>query len=305
LAHSHAVEDEQFADEFAMLPGNVAEAGIPADRLLPVRRAEVPTPTGRVSALFWGEEPPRVLLLHGGGQNAHTWDTVLAGLGVPALAVDLPGHGHSAWREDHDYSPATNAGTVAAALAEWGVAGVSVVGMSLGGLTALALAGRHPGVATALAVVDVTPGVRARTGGMTAEQRGTTTLLDGPADFASLDAMVDLASAAAPSRPQGSMRRGVVHNAHRLPDGRWTWRYDRVRATSEAFEQLWDDANGLTVPVTLIRGGDSVFVAAEDVAEFRTRVPHLVVDVVPGAGHSVQSDRPRELTGLLRRRLDL
>ncbi len=36
-----------------------------------------------------------MVFLHGGGQNAHTWDTVILGLGVPALAIDLPGHGRS------------------------------------------------------------------------------------------------------------------------------------------------------------------------------------------------------------------
>ena len=35
------------------------------------------------------------MLLHGGGQNAHTWDTVALALGVPLVAIDLPGHGHS------------------------------------------------------------------------------------------------------------------------------------------------------------------------------------------------------------------
>lgn len=48
---------------------------------------------GPVSALKFGDDAPRVVFLHGGGQNAHTWDTVVIGLGLPALSVDLPGHG--------------------------------------------------------------------------------------------------------------------------------------------------------------------------------------------------------------------
>ena len=57
-----------------------------------------------------------MIFLHGGGQNAHTWDTVIVGLGEPALAVDLPGHGHSGWREDGDYSPQNNAAALAPVL---------------------------------------------------------------------------------------------------------------------------------------------------------------------------------------------
>src|ERR1700712_4356830 len=136
------------ADEFSWLPENAAEAGVPAGRLLPVRRVGAGTAHGGLSALRWGDAPPALVLLHGGGQNAHTWDTVLAALGVPALAVDLPGHGHSDWREDRNYAPRGNAEAVAEALTAWGVGGLPVVGMSLGGLTALALAARSPGLAT-------------------------------------------------------------------------------------------------------------------------------------------------------------
>jgi esterase len=286
-------------DEFAALPENAAEAGIPPADLLRVRRVDAETAQGRVSALRWGGDP-RLVLLHGGGQNAHTWDTVLAGLGEPALAVDLPGHGHSDWRDDRDYTPQANAATVAEALTSWGVHGVPVVGMSLGGLTGLALAARSPGLATRLVVVDVTPSVLARVTRMTTAQRGTTALVAGPAVFDSLDEMVEAAAVGAPHRPRASLRRGVAHNAHRLPDGRWAWRYDRQQADPATYEQLWDDVGSLDLPVTLVRGGDSPFVGAEDVAEFRARHARLDVRVVPGAGHSVQSDRPVELAALLR-----
>ena len=166
-------------NEFALLAQNADEAGIPAGDPPRVRRIDVQTSAGRVSAIRWGDEPPQVVLLHGGGQNAHTWDTVILGLGMPALAVDLPGHGHSDWREDHDYGPGRNAETVAEALAVWEVGGVPVVGMSMGGLTAIALAARSPGTATRIAVVDVTPSVLARVAHMTTRQRGTTALVGG------------------------------------------------------------------------------------------------------------------------------
>ena len=56
------------------------------------------------------------MLLHGGGQNAHTWDTVALALGRPLIAIDLPGHGHSARRADRDYGPWRNAEAVAVVL---------------------------------------------------------------------------------------------------------------------------------------------------------------------------------------------
>ncbi|BCI92375.1 hypothetical protein NIIDMKKI_75810 [Mycobacterium kansasii] len=104
--------------EFDLLAENAEQAG--ATGPLPaVERVEADTAGGRISALRWGGSAPRVVFLHGGGQNAHTWDTVIVGLGEPALAVDLPGHGHSGWREDGDYSPQHNADALAPVLRGW------------------------------------------------------------------------------------------------------------------------------------------------------------------------------------------
>ena len=92
------------------------------------------------------------------------------------------------------------------------------------------------------------------------------------------------------------------HNARRLPDGRWTWRYDLFGerpASVGDHTALWADVSAITVPVLLVLGADSQFTAEEDVAEFRRRLPAARVAVVPGAGHAVQSDQPLALARLI------
>src|SRR4030088_171967 len=125
--------------EFSLLSENAEQAGV-AGPLPEVERVNADTPEGRISALRWGAAPRVIVFPHGGGQNAHTWDTVIVGLGEPALAVDLPGHGQSGWREDGDYGPRLSAETLRPVLREWAPAPRLVVGMSLGGLTSLQIA---------------------------------------------------------------------------------------------------------------------------------------------------------------------
>src|SRR5947209_18705230 len=128
-------------DEFGLFQENADEAGLAWSGSPQVRRVAVDVGGGRASsALVWGAGPPELVLLHGGGQNAHTWDTVALALGRPLVAVDLPGHGHSDWRDDHDYSPVMNAADVALAVRQLAPDAQLLVGMSLGGLTAIRLA---------------------------------------------------------------------------------------------------------------------------------------------------------------------
>ena len=57
-------------------------------------------------------------------------------------------------------------------------------------------------------------------------ERGTVSLIAGPPVYDNFDEMADAAVALSPYRAAAGVRRGVRHNAHRLEDGRWTWRYD-------------------------------------------------------------------------------
>jgi pimeloyl-ACP methyl ester carboxylesterase len=117
--------------------------------------------------------------------------------------------------------------------------------------------------------------------------------------------------ALSPYRPQAAVRRGVRHNARRLDDGRWTWRYDLFPTGGDDgiarwvdFTPLWEDVASLTVPTLLVRGALSPLVRDDDVTEMRRRLPSLDVALVDGAGHSVQSDRPVVVADLVRRFVD-
>jgi pimeloyl-ACP methyl ester carboxylesterase len=281
-------------DEFALLTENAEQAGVRS----PLPAVERLT-RGDISALRWGTEPVRVVFLHGGGQNAHTWDTVILGLGQPALAVDLPGHGHSAWREDGDYGPKLNADAVAPVIRELAGDADLVVGMSLGGLTAMRLAVTHPELVRKLVMVDVTPSAPERHEQMTQAQMGAVALVRGERIFPSFEAMLDVTVAASPHRSRESLRRGVFHNSKQLDDGTWTWRYDTFRK-GEGFEGLRDDEPSLRTPTTLVRGANSFFVNEDDAAAFASGAPGFQrVIVVPDSGHSVQGDQPRALVEIL------
>ena len=285
-------------DELGLLHENAEEAGIPLDPL-PLRRVDGPC---GVSALRWGDDEPEVVLLHGGAQNAHTWDTVALALGRPLVALDLPGHGRSAWRDDHDYRPSAIAPTVAEAIDALAPSAALVVGMSLGGLTATAVAGERPDLVRRLLLVDVTPGVNKE------KAAEIIAFVSGPESFASFDELLERTIAFNPTRSRSSLRRGVLHNAYEQDDGTWTWRYDRLRHSPIEGEEavtelarLWDILGDATAtgPLLLARGATSPVVDDADVAELVRRRPDVDVVVVDRAGHSIQGDRPLALAALI------
>lgn len=292
-------DDPEFTyDEFGYFAENCREYDLPWDGTAQVERVEVTLADGRrLSGLRWGNGPPEVVFLHGGAQNAHTWDTVILALRPrPALAIDLPGHGRSSWREDRRYDPVANAEDVAVMVEALAPSARLVVGMSLGGLTATALAASRPDLVRRLVVVDITPGVTRD------KARDIHAFVEGPQSFDSFTAIFERTVEFNPTRTPESLRRGILHNAHRRPDGSWSWNYDRRPLTGgdgPTPEVLWDAIGRIDVPLLLVRGADSPVVDDDDVAELRRRKPDARVVVIDGAGHSVQGDRPRELAELL------
>jgi pimeloyl-ACP methyl ester carboxylesterase len=286
-------------DEFSLFHENMAEWDF-----------DVPVPTVRrffvavdglrqLSGLRWGDAEPELVLLHGGAQNAHTFDTVALAMQRPLAALDLPGHGHS------DASPypasaiASHANDVARAIEQLTSSAQPLVGMSLGGLTALLVAHERPDLVASLVLIDITPGVNAD------KARHITDFVNGPTSFADFDELLERTVEHNPTRSVSSLRRGILHNALQRTDGTWVWRHQqhaKSELTAPDAGDLWTKLSELSMPVTLLRAMAAGSVVDDgDEAEFLKRLPGATVVHVNNAGHSIQGDQPLELAALLNR----
>lgn len=312
------MHDNGGVNEFSFLAEQAADIGAAVP---PVRRLTHLLPDGRtVSALQYGGTdsartggfaPPQVTFLHGAGLNAHTWDTTVLALGLPALALDLPGHGDSSWREDASYVGPTLAVDIAGAIAQWTDAPQVLVGQSLGGLTAASLAATHPELVRALVIIDITPGIDP-----SGDAAQIAAFFAGPTDWASRDELVDRALEFGLGGGRAAATRGVFLNSRVRADGRVEWKHhfahlanavtadptsaaepqpDAVRAALSTAG--WDDLAAVSAPVTLVRA-ERGFVTTEDADRFRARVPAANLVALP-SGHNVQEELPVPLAKVI------
>jgi pimeloyl-ACP methyl ester carboxylesterase len=284
-------------DEFSLFHENLREWGL--DVAIPkVSRVSFDVATGRVmSALKWFDEKPTLAMVHGGAQNAHTFDTVALAMQRPLISFDLPDHGHSD-PSPYGVSPVkAYADDLAVAMAQAFDQPVPLVGMSLGGLVSLTLTHDHPELVSSLTLIDITPGVNAD------KAKHIHNFVNGPRSFDDFDALLARTVEHNPTRTVSSLRRGILHNALQRDDGRWIWRHQRFARNDVAGPDagnLWDRLGEITVPVTLLRGvASGSVVDDDDEAEFLRRQPHGRVVHVQGAGHSIQGDAPLQMAQLL------
>ena len=291
-------------DEFSLLPDNAEDAGLTWTASPVVRRESVDVRGRQVSAIVWGDGPAEAILLHGGAQNAHTWDTVALALQRPLVAVDLPGHGKSDWRDDGDYSMRTMADDVTAAIQALAPSARALIGIGLGAPLALLAAGRLGPALAGLVLIDSASGVRTNASPGTpapSQAAARVEAFTSHHSFASLDEMIERTSAYSPGRGSRAVRRGVQHNARQHADGSWSWRWDpRQRGERDyAFDATSAALAHFSGPILLVRGELSDIVTDELASAFSVAHPDTELVTIVGAGHAVQGDRPVELAKVL------
>src|SRR5215813_4529449 len=281
-----------------------------------IRLPEIVLPEGRdvllrqmrMHYLDWGiAGRPPVLFLHGGGLNAHTWDLVCASLRGErhCLALDQRGHGESEWSPEMDYSTESHAADLEAFLQALGIERFVLVGMSLGGANALAWAGKHSRRLAGLVLVDVGPETRAAGSRKIQAFTSEATPLD------SVEQFVERALAFNPRRNRELLRRSLLHNLRRMPDGRYMWKYDqrhRGKVDPDAYvrrrELLWSAVDSVECPTLVVRGAESDVFHDEDAERLAGRLRRGRWVKIEGAGHTVQGDNPADLLVSLRAFLD-
>jgi 2-succinyl-6-hydroxy-2,4-cyclohexadiene-1-carboxylate synthase len=232
-----------------------------------------------------------LVLLHGFTQTRQSWRRTVAALGgrYRALAPDLPGHGLAA-----DRRPASFAACAAYVRALAG-GRFTLVGYSMGGRIALHTALALRGDVERLVLIGASPGI-ADPAERDARRRADDALAD------RIEAIGVEAFAAEWGRQElfAGQDGRVAAAAHA----------DRLRNTpaglaaalrglgTGVMEPLWDRLGELAIPVTLIVGErDAKFRAIAE--RMAGAIPRSALEVVPGAGHAVQLERPETVAAVL------
>ena len=252
--------------------------------------------------LDWGTQGKRpLLLLHGGMQTAHSWDLVAVALkrDYHVVALDLRGHGDSEWSPDGSYSHVASSRDVFGLVQHLGWDKFALMGLSLGGLVSLSVAAHEPERLSALVIIDVGPELN---------KVGVGRILNftqGPAELDSIDDFIKRALEFNPRRQPEQLRYSLTHNLRQLPNGKWTWKYDRrigkpggqgEEPVPTRFDDMWEKVSRVQCPTLIVRGGNSDVLPEEVAQRMVDRIPTSRFVTVPDAGHTVPQDNP---TGFL------
>jgi pimeloyl-ACP methyl ester carboxylesterase len=288
-APEHVAQEEHEAQEAhepatcaAELPPLLAETGT-----VPVEGCEVRWYAG-------GTGGPTLMLVHGGGGHAAWWEPVLPALIARqrVIALDLSGHGDSG-RRPSGYTTPTWAQEVASVLETVAHDRAAVVGHSLGGRIGTMAAGRYPELVSALVTLDA----------VVPPQPGEPIPRVRPAKFYASEEQILAAFRLMPPQPPAApaiMARLARRSIARLPDGRFTWKFDPTVFAALDEHIVNGDIPKIRCPVTLVRGGLSDVTQPAIAAEYRALLGReLQTFTLAASHHHVPLDVPEELERLL------
>jgi len=250
----------------------------------------------------WGDEAnPPLLLIHGNRDHARTWDQVAVQLKdrYCVYAVDLRGHGDSAWAVGGQYSLPEFVLDIAMLAREIDRDPLTVIGHSLGGAVALEYSGVFPGaVEKVVAIEGLGPPVREPT---PASQRMRAWIghmkefdLRKPRRYASVEDAVKRMVEENPHLTEGMARHLTIHGSRENGDGTLSWKFDNYVRLHSPYEfniaearEIW---NQIRCPVLLIRGSESW--ASDPEADGKASAFHdYRTELVMDAGHWVHHDQ--------------
>ena len=251
----------------------------------------------RFHYLDWGHaDDPPMLLLHGFAQTCHTWDFVALSLcdRFRVIALDQRGHGDSDWSPEGEYSPEAHQRDIHAIVQALELGSCVLIGLSMGGRNAFTYTAMHPENVRALVIVDAGP--EAQRAGAENIRR----FVEQEDELDSIEEFVQRVRQYNPRRPPDQIRGSIVHNLKQLPNGRWTWKYDKLLRSPERLKgpypevtgRLWTYLESLQRPTLVVRGAESDILALETAEAMHRRIPNGRLATVERAGHLVMGDNP-------------
>lgn len=225
-----------------------------------------------------------LVLLHGITDSWQSWSLVLPHLPASqrVIAVDFRGHGASS-RPSRGYAVADFAEDVALLLERLDLAGVTIVGHSLGSQVARDVARRAPHRVSRLVLVGSTPSTA------TPLVHELSRVIDGFGEEIPASFVEEFQRSTIHLPVPDAFLADVIAASHGVP----------ARVWREAFRALvtWDDRDrlaALRLPTVLIWGENDAIFSLGDQEELLRGIPGSYLVSYPETGHAPHWERPRE-----------
>ncbi|HEV8457223.1 MAG TPA: alpha/beta hydrolase [Methylomirabilota bacterium] len=246
----------------------------------------------------WGAaEAPPALLLHSQAAHSHWWDWTAPLLAEQfhVMALDLRGHGGSAWVEPPAYAFTDYVSDAIAVLDALGCRSPLIIGHSMGGYVGALLASLHPQRVGALVIVDTLAEWseeqeswarrqldRPSPQFATREEAGGRFRLTPPATTAPAEWVRHLGEAAVVDRSPGV----------------WEYAFDR-RLFGHPLPNAWPFLPGVICPTLVVRGAGSTIMDKDTWLNVTTAVRRGQFAEVKGAFHHLILDDPPQFVSLV------
>lgn len=222
----------------------------------------------------WGNaEAPPLLLVHGGRDHCRSWDWVAQELREDwhVIAVDLRGHGDSAWAPDGNYATMDMVYDIAQLVHQLDAPKVTIVAHSWGGNICTRYAGLFPDSVAKLVAIEglgPSPARRAEMEAVPMAERTRKWMADkraaaarAPRRYASLAEALERMRTENAYLTEEQARHLTDHGVNRNEDGSWSWKFDPHLNIWPPFDISYEDQEALwaavTCPTLLLYGADS------------------------------------------------
>ncbi len=244
--------------------------------------------------LAWGDaRKPALILLHGGGSNAHWWDHIAPQFTDQffVVALDFRGHGVSEYPEDLVVGAFND--DLELLIEHLGRDEVVLVGHSMGAHVAVDHASRHPAT-RGLALIDISRGSTKsarRRSRLALRMRGSY-----PSREDAIERFQFLPEALC---AEEALRLEIARNSVREePDGRFSYCFDPRWFTLGP--RPAPDFSRIQCPTLILRGSQSTILSEEAARDLAAELADGRHEVIRGAGHHVHIDQPAASLAALR-----
>jgi pimeloyl-ACP methyl ester carboxylesterase len=254
--------------------------------------------------LEWGEaDALPIVCVHGYTGSADAFNSRARHLKnrYRVLALDVRGHGESAWSPAGTYRYADQASDLAGFADQLGLDKFVLIGTSMGGRIAMAYAAEHGERLSGLVLNDIGPD---REPG---SQRITGMVGSRPEDFASLEEAMEYRRSISPitaGRPLDDQRELALGVLRQRAAGRWGWKMDpayieqRVTRGAPVQPEAWSALAALACPTLVIWGTESDVLSEAQALRMVDVLPRGELVRVPGIGHAPTLVEPVVLAAL-------